>query len=194
MPVKDKDREKIEELTVDHWPQVEALFGKKGACGGCWCQAWRLRRGEKWGEIKGDLARDRLHAGVLDGSVRAVLAFDGDSPVGWCTFGPRTTFPRLDRAPSLKCDDADRVWSIPCFFVIRGYRRKGVARAMLARALDVMGRQGAEIAEGYPSKPDSKGRYIDTFAWTGTVSLFEKAGFTVAGSPGGGRRRMRKDL
>lgn len=69
-----------------------------------------------------------------------------------------------------------------------------MAGALLARALDAMRRQGAPIAEGYPSKPDPSGRYIDTFAWTGTISLFEKAGFTLAGSPGGGRRRMRKDL
>ncbi len=182
------------ELTPDLWPQVEALFGEKGACGGCWCQAWRIRKGEKWDDVKGDVARERLRSGVLDGSVQAVLAFDGERAVGWCTFGPRRSFPRLDRAPSLRCDDADRVWSLPCFFVLRSHRRKGVAGVLLVHALGAMRRQGAEIAEGYPSKPDPSGRYIDTFAWTGTLSLFEKAGFTLAGNPGGGRRRVRKIL
>ncbi|NTV04038.1 GNAT family N-acetyltransferase, partial [bacterium] len=42
------------ELTPSLWPQVEELFGAKGACGGCWCQAWRIGPGEKWDEIKGE--------------------------------------------------------------------------------------------------------------------------------------------
>ena len=30
--------------TADRWPDLEALFGERGACGGCWCMAWRLPR------------------------------------------------------------------------------------------------------------------------------------------------------
>jgi GNAT superfamily N-acetyltransferase len=181
-------------LTPELWPAVEALFGARGACGGCWCQAWRIERGERWKAVQGDVAKERLHAGVLDGSVHAILAFDEKTPVGWCTFGPRKSFPRLDRAPSLRCDDAERVWSIPCFFVARGYRGRGVATAMLAHALRAMAARGAEIAEGYPSKPGKDGRYIAAFSWTGTRSLFEKAGFSVAGNPDGGKQRVRKIL
>ena len=69
-----------------------------------------------------------------------------------------------------------------------------MAKAMLRAALGAMTRMGAEIVEGYPSKPNKDGNYIAAFAWTGTLSLFEKAGFTVAGNPEGGRRRMRKRL
>ncbi len=181
-------------LTPELWPAVEELFGSKGACGGCWCQAWRTEKGERWKDVQGAVARERLRAGVLDGSVHAVLAFDGQTPVGWCTFGPRTSFPKLDRAPSLRCDDAARVWSIPCFYVARGRRGQGVATALLAHALRAMAARGAEIAEGYPSRPGPDGRYIDAFSWTGTRSLFEKAGFTVAGNPDGGKVRVRKIL
>lgn len=181
-------------LTPDLWPMIEKLFGASGACGGCWCQAWRIEKGERWSGIKGSTARRRLHRGVLRGTVHGILAFAGEEPVGWCTFGPRLTFPRLDRAPSLKCDDAAEVWSIPCFFVARRFRRKGVATALLRHALLEMKRLGAACAEGYPSKPDKTGRYIDTFAWTGTRSLFQKAGFVVVGNPEGGKVRVRKVL
>lgn len=181
-------------LTPGLWPRVEALFGEKGACGGCWCQAWRIERGERWNEVKGAVAKERLREGVLDGTTQAVLAFDGDKPVGWCTFGPRDSFPRLNRARSLRCDDSSRVWSLPCFFVARGYRGRGVAKAMLAKALEAMRERGAEIAEGYPSKPDKDGQYIAAFSWTGTLSLFEKAGFTTAGNAEGSKRRVRKAL
>ena len=28
-------------LTPDRWKDLEALFGKHGATGGCWCMWWR---------------------------------------------------------------------------------------------------------------------------------------------------------
>ena len=32
----------IAPLTPDLWPDFEALFGKQGACYGCWCTHFRL--------------------------------------------------------------------------------------------------------------------------------------------------------
>jgi GNAT superfamily N-acetyltransferase len=182
------------ELAPDLWPDVERLFGASGACGGCWCQAWRFARGERWDDIKGPVARERLRQGVEGGTVLGILAYHKGVPVGWCTFGPRTSFLRLDRAPSLKCDDADRVWSIPCFFVARGHREQGVATALLRHAIRAMKRLKVKRVEGYPSKPDAEGRYIPTFAWTGTRSLFQKAGFEVVGNRDGGKQRVRLEL
>jgi hypothetical protein len=181
-------------LVPELWPAVEALFGRQGACGGCWCQAWRIEKGEKWAEVKGPVAKKRLRKGVRSGAVHAIIAFEGDVPVGWCTFGPRNSFPRLNRARTLQCADAADVWSLPCFFVSRGTREKGVAKAMIRHALKAMKAGGARIAEGYPSKPGRNGRYIAAFAWTGTISLFEKAGFVTAGNPGSGKRRVRKRI
>jgi GNAT superfamily N-acetyltransferase len=181
-------------LAPDLWPELEHLFRPNGACGGCWCQAWRVEKGERWEEIKGAPAKRRLRKGVVAGAVHGILAFNGKEPVGWCTFGPRISFPRLDRAPSLKCDDPSMVWSIPCFYVKRAFRREGVATALLDHALRAMRRAGVGIVEGYPAKPDSAGKYIDTFAWTGTRSLFQKAGFAIVGNPEGGKQRVRKTL
>ena len=28
-------------LTPERWDDFEALFGPRGACGGCWCMYWR---------------------------------------------------------------------------------------------------------------------------------------------------------
>ena len=89
------------ELCPELWPAVETLFAATGACGGCWCQAWRIEKGERWADVKGPRAKERLRRGVLSGEVHGVLAFDGEMPVGWCTFGPRDSFPRLNRARSL---------------------------------------------------------------------------------------------
>ena len=82
----------------------------------------------------------------------------------------------------------------PVFFVIKGYRKKGIASGMLSRALDEIKKAGINFAEAYPSKPDNEGKYIDTFAYTGTQSLFSKAGFYIAGNAEGGKQRVRKIL
>jgi len=185
---------RVEDLRPESWPQVEGLFGKNGACGGCWCQAWRIEKGERWDDVKGAEAKERLRRGVESGTTLGVLAFDGETPIGWCTYGPRTSFPRLERARSLRCEDAADVWSIPCFFVLRDYRRQGVAGALLDHALRAMADRGATIAEGYPTAPNKDGSYIAAFSWTGTIPLFEKAGFDLVGNAEGSKRRMRKTL
>jgi GNAT superfamily N-acetyltransferase len=181
-------------LTPGMWPMVEKLFGATGACGGCWCMYWRIKNDEKWDDIKGKTAKTRLKKQIVAGSLHAILAFDGDDPVGWCTFGPRLDFPRLERARTLRCDDAARVWSIPCFFVKAGYRGRGVAGAMLEEALRAMRRHGAKIVEGYPSKPGADGTYIAAFSWTGTQRLFAAHGFEPVGNTQGGKVRVRKAL
>jgi GNAT superfamily N-acetyltransferase len=176
------------------WPEIKKLFGSNGACGGCWCQAWRTEKGESWSDIKGSVARERLRSGIRNGTTQGILAFDAGVPIGWCTFGPRNTFPRLNRATTLGCNDSSLVWSVPCFFVSRRYREKGVATLMLNHAILIMKRNEVQIAEAYPSKPDKEGRTISAFSWTGTRSLFKKAGFTLAGNPSGSKQRVRKNL
>jgi hypothetical protein len=31
------DKLEFHELTSERWGDLEALFGERGACGGCWC-------------------------------------------------------------------------------------------------------------------------------------------------------------
>ena len=183
-------------LTPSAWKDVEALFGPRGACAGCWCMFWRLERGERFDALKGERLKERFRAGVLERRIEGVLAYSGGVPVGWATFGPRTSFARLQRSPSLACDDADRVWSIPCFFVRREHRGQGVAGVLLEAAVAEMRRRGAALVEGYPVKPPASGAPIPAaFAYTGTRSLFERAGFRP--EPGAAERsrvRVRRAL
>ena len=185
-----------EVLTPAAWKDVETLFGPRGACAGCWCMFWRLEKGERFDALKGEVLRERFRAGVLNGRIQGVLAYEGGVPVGWATFGPRTSFARLDRSPSLACDDAERVWSIPCFFVRREHRGRGVARALLDAAVAEMRRRRAALLEGYPVKPPASGGPIPAaFAYTGTRSLFEAAGFRPEpATEGYSRVRVRRVL
>ncbi|MCA9519283.1 MAG: GNAT family N-acetyltransferase, partial [Myxococcales bacterium] len=108
---------RVEELGPDHVAAVEALFGPRGACGGCWCMYWRVPGGKGWRALQGAPAKAALTELIAGGEARGALAFAGDTPVGWVTYGPRLDFRRLERARTLRCDDAERVWSVPCFFI-----------------------------------------------------------------------------
>ena len=52
----------IPPLTPDLWPDFEDLFGKQGACYGCWCTYFRLppavRERDNDSQRKKDLIRD----------------------------------------------------------------------------------------------------------------------------------------
>lgn len=183
-------------LTPARWKDVETLFGEKGACAGCWCMYWRLEKGERFDDVKGPKAKRRFKALVESGRAQGLLAFADGEPVGWLAHGPRRDFPKLDRAPSLACDDADEVHSVPCFFIKAGFRQQGVATALLDAAVRAARKAGAATLEGYPVQPSTPGKAIPAaFAWTGTVPLFERAGFapvTPARRPG--KQRLRRAL
>jgi hypothetical protein len=55
-------------LTPERWPDLERLFGPRGACAGCWCMFWRLPRSE-YEAGKGDPNRQALQEIVESGRV-----------------------------------------------------------------------------------------------------------------------------
>ena len=123
----------IRPLTPDLWPALEDLFGKLGACNGCWCMYWRI--GGAYRKRSGEKNKAAFHEIVKGGPPPGLLAFDGDVAVGWCQLTPRDAMPWLDRTWRLKRVDEAPVWSISCFYVRKGYRRKGVTAALIAAAL-----------------------------------------------------------
>jgi GNAT superfamily N-acetyltransferase len=180
---------RVRPLTPDDWPTVVRLFGANGACGGCWCMWWRVPMGGKtWEEAKGPKNRDRFRRLVQAGQVHGVLAFAGDEPVGWCSFGPRQTFPRLTRVRALQRDGADDTWSIVCFYIPARWRGKGVATRLLEAATARAFALGAREVEGYPVVPKSPPAKVPAaFAWTGVPALFEAAQYQELQRPGAAR-------
>ncbi len=152
---------------------------------------WRQEKGEKWESTKGPVNRARFKKLVRTNKAHGALAYCGAMPIGWVSFDRRTDFSKLDRAPSLKCSDAETVWSIPCFYVKAGYRNKGVAKALLKFAVAYLKREKkVRVIEGYPVR-NKVSKIPAAFAWTGTESLFKSAGFKPTDSESAGKRRMR---
>jgi GNAT superfamily N-acetyltransferase len=174
--------------TAERWPELEALFGPRGACG-CWDMWWRLPHAE-FDRLKGEGNKDAFRALVATGVVPGVLAYVGEQPAGWCAIQPRSAYPALERSRALRPVDDQPVWSVTCFFVARAQRRQGLAVQLLRAATAYAVSRGATIVEGYPSIPKSLAM-PDVFAWHGTLSTFARAGFAEVARPSASRAIVR---
>jgi hypothetical protein len=82
-------------------------------------------------------------------------------------------------------------WRIPCFFVDRDQRKRGVAKAALAGALHIIAAKGGGTVDGYPTDVHGK-PYGSSFLWGGTESMFAEARFRQVGHLGTSKLVMRK--
>lgn len=176
--------------TPDRWPDVEKLFGPRGACGGCWCMVWR-RTAAEWPAAKGEPNRRAFRKIIADGPPPGVLAYAGKEPIGWCAVAPRETYVRLQTSRVLKPLDDQPVWSISCLFVARAWRRRGISSRLADAAAQLARRLGAKIVEAYPVLPRTSDMPA-AFAWTGVPGSFERAGFTEAGRHSRSRPILRR--
>jgi GNAT superfamily N-acetyltransferase len=160
--------------TADRWPDVVTLLGGNGDRG-CWCQAPR-GRAVGYGKSRPGVRREALRAQLDEDPPAGMLAYIEGEVAGWCGFGPRPALPRLQRSRTIPKVDELPVWSILCFNVRVGYRRRGVAAALLKGVVDFARRSGAPGVEAYPIDP--RGGRVDTgFGYVGVTPMFEKAGF-----------------
>jgi GNAT superfamily N-acetyltransferase len=162
-------------LTPERWPHLEALFGPRGATGGCWCMWWRMPRAQ-FTTHKGEGNKQVFQRLVEGGEIPGLLAYADGQAVGWCAIAPRERYPVLERSRILKRVDDQAVWSVVCFFVKRPFRGQGLTTVLLHAAVDYATRQGARIIEAYPIEPKAA-RTADVFVYTGLVSSFRRAGF-----------------
>lgn len=171
------------------WDDFEKLFGDKGACGGCWCMSWRLKKSE-FEKYKGEINKNYMHGLVNMNEILGVLAYVNGKPIGWCAVAPREKYIRLEASRVFKRVDNEPVWSITCLFVSKAYRRKGVSTELIKAAINYCKLNGVGIVEAYPTVPYDK--YVpDAFLWTGVPSVFEEAGFTIAANRSKWKHLMR---
>jgi len=165
-------------LDITRWDDFETLFGEKGACGGCWCMSWRLKKSD-FERQKGNENKLAMRTLVEQKEKVGLLAYIDNKPIGWCAVAPRDVYLRLENSRVWKRIDNEPVWAITCFFLAKSYRRKGISLELLKGAINYCKTNGVRVIEGYPVVP-----YGDNipaaFAWTGIPSVFEKAGFVVA--------------
>jgi len=165
----------IKALDDTTWEAFAALVDRNnGVFGGCWCLGFHPEGGDK--ELTAAQRRQRKLERVRAGKAHAALVFDNDDCVGWCQFGAPDEVPRIkSRAAYEKGRSIPPDWRIACNFVGKGHRRRGVATAALAGAVDLIARLGGGTVEGYP---EGAGDVPAGFLFNGALSTYERFGFT----------------
>ncbi|RZS66634.1 acetyltransferase (GNAT) family protein [Agromyces ramosus] len=179
---------------------VVAVFGTKGDPAHCWCQ-WYKIPGSDFRNVGDEALRDLLEAQVRAGGAGpGLLAYDRDTPVGWCAVEPRPNLERLPHSrtiaggtPDPDFDDPS-IWAVTCFVVPRAYRRRGVGRALAEAAVEYARARGARLLEGYAVDPSARSGAPAADLFPGTVTMFENAGFSEVARPKADRAIMQRRL
>jgi GNAT superfamily N-acetyltransferase len=151
---------------------------------------WRI--GPEYHKRPREKNKNEFRKIVKQGPPPGLLAFDGERAVGWCQLTTRPDLVWLNRKRTLAAIDDVPVWSISCFYVRRGYRRKGIMSALIREALKTAKRANAPAVEAYPIdtiRPDSTSN-----VFTGTAFAFERLGFKTVVRREPSRPVMRHDL
>jgi GNAT superfamily N-acetyltransferase len=161
-------------LDESTWDAFAALVeANNGVFGGCWCMGFHPEGVGR--HTTPALNRERKLERVRAGTTHAALVFDGEQCLGWCQFGSPEELPRIkSRAAYEKGRTALPDWRITCNFVGKGHRRKGVATAALAGALELIAGLGGGVVEGYPEDGAS---VPAGFLFNGALSTYEQLGF-----------------
>ena len=187
----------IEPLTPDLWPAFEELFGKQGACYGCWCTYFRLPPAARRAS-SGVRNKDHIRARIEAGPPPGLLAVEGGVALGWMQIGPRADVPEWNNkgrasAPLGNGEAGDpSVWAISCFFVHAKARGRGLSHRLVAGGIDHARRGGARMLEACPIRESKDSRSIGLFV--GSARVFERAGFAIMVERKAGRPLMRLDL
>lgn len=180
-----------EELAADYFDFLDnRAFTDNSPWGGCYCTGWQMTKEQEKTELLdkmeegfsyGDenfvrVLREIVIRQITSKALQGYLAYVDGISIGWCNANSKANFPLESAngfrlyAPAEKKEKA-----VVCFEISPEYRGKGVATALLNRAVADAKAEGYVAVEGFPQI------HTERFEWdyTGPVSLFEKAGFTA---------------
>ena len=170
----------VRPLTEDRWNDLETIFNAKGCsvARGCWCMYYRVSGKGAYTRPSDDqrsCSKQALKALVSKDPPPGLIGYQGKTPVGWVSLGPREDYAKLAKSPVMKPIDDQPVWSIVCFVVPSEYRKQGVARELLAGAVRYARKRGVRLLEAYPV--DKAEPLAAEAPWFGSKDMFDEAGF-----------------
>jgi len=139
---------------------------------------YRLKKADFLEGKSADGNKDAMKEIVWNGKPAGILALYEGQAIAWGAFAPREDFIKLANSRVHKRIDNEEVWSVPCFFIDKNFRRNGVSVALLKGVINYAKENGIKIIEAYPTIPTQE-KLPDSFAWIGLYKSFERAGFEI---------------
>ena len=183
------------------WADLRAIFGETDYPGRCYCQHYKTR-GWSWAATTDDERQDRLRTQTrcddpAADSTTGLVGYLGDEPAGWVAVEPRIAYPRLAGLPTVwrtrpREDKADEgVWSVTCFAVRKGYRKRGITYQLAAATVGYARERGARALEAYPMITEPGKEITWGELHVGSRQVFAEAGFAEVSHPSKRRYVMR---
>jgi len=145
---------------------------------GCYCRYYHHRMDSAgWMARTPETNRQEAIESIRAGKTGGFLAFDEEKCVGWLIGGPLDHYPRLTEW-LLPFSQGKKFAVTICFVIDPEYRGKGLARSLLAHAIDSFRTQGMEGAFALPvaDKDGGNRRY------RGTIHMYQEAGYREIGT------------
>ena len=140
----------------------------------CYCmETHRTQGDDEWAERTAADNRHDMSESIRRGEVTALLAFDGDEPVGWCNYGETARLAGVMHRFGLAAANHPGVGSVACFVIAPRYRGHGVASKLLDAAIERLRVRGLRAVEAYPARSDDS----EHTNYRGPLSMFVRAGF-----------------
>jgi len=162
----------VRRLTPYLWPAFEDLFGRNGACNGCWCMFWRL--GAAYRKAPRAENKAAFHEIVKRGPPPGLIAFDGDVAVGWAAASDHAIDRGLPSASILSLIAKHRI-GVALEALAHHHAAPGMLRSLLGAVLPV-GRssqqQRRECKRGTDTLPDGHCASLQAF-WSNHILLFQ---------------------
>ena len=146
----------------------------------CYCHFYHLPRAIAWTRLDGAANRTAMAARIDAAEMDGFLAYADGEVVGWLNAQPQHKLAHCAARMGISAPPQDvascLAAAVVCFVIAPEWRRRGVARALLAGALASFAARGIRVVDAFPFKAAGT---ASTDHYHGPKALFVDAGFEV---------------
>ena len=147
----------------------------------CYCHFYHVPKAIRWPSLDAMANRTAMTARIESSEMDGFLAYADGEVVGWLNAQPYAKLPhcaaRMGIPPPPLPVPAHEAAAIVCFVIAPSWRRRGVARSLLAGALASFAARGVRVVDAFPFKAGAS--TVPARHYHGPPSLFREAGFAV---------------
>lgn len=164
----------IAPMSPDVLDDIRALYSS-APDGWCWCVAWEVPDWSGWSSRTAEQNRSLREDLWKNGQFHGYVFYSGDEAIGWCRVGPTAVWPKFCQQTGLQPSDAE--YAFTCFGLKPPHQAKGLLHEYFEKVILDLRNREVRTVFGFPKRHSAGLSAGDV--WTGPVSVFLKAGFSV---------------